>query len=91
MSIRSVLFVARRYILEMYCRKVRNLIPFYFDDQLPVEQREIVEKHIKECRSCAIELYTFKGIIKLLRSKSEQDGISPPIECIQELHRKLVN
>jgi len=54
--------------MKMDCNEIKGLLESYFDNDLPDEKRQEVEKHILECASCKEELEDLSRLEKLLHS-----------------------
>ncbi|KPL04134.1 MAG: hypothetical protein AMJ90_02000 [candidate division Zixibacteria bacterium SM23_73_2] len=50
----------------MNCRKVRQYLPSYYDECLSVEVKKDIEKHLKECKSCAREAKAYFELSEMI-------------------------
>ena len=55
------------------CRKTKNRLGRYFDEELPPSERRLVEEHLKQCRQCSEELQEMRAIAGEL-----QEGMPVP-------------
>jgi len=60
----------------MYCNDVRKKLSAYLDDELSFKERELVEKHLGLCSSCADEKKSLLLISSLMDEIATED-ISP--------------
>ncbi len=50
----------------MRCKKLRKIYPKYTDGELPEEQRQSVEEHIRDCPDCSTEVGSLRKMRSLL-------------------------
>lgn len=53
------------------CEELSDLISSYYDNELNEQDKENVEKHIKNCHSCRSKLCDFKKITNLLNDSAQ--------------------
>lgn len=56
----------------MTCRKYRDWLVFYVEDELPSAQRFELEAHVGDCSKCARELDDFKNLKLRLKGLGER-------------------
>ena len=62
----------------MRCWDARQLVSDYLDDELPAEQRRVVESHLETCPTCPplyASLVTARDVLSGLR---DRDDVVPP-------------
>jgi len=52
----------------MDCRNASGRLGRYLDNELPPEERDLVETHLFACQRCGEELATLRGVSKALQS-----------------------
>jgi hypothetical protein len=69
------------------CRKIRNQISQYIDNELDEKNIDMFEKHINSCKECRKELQEMLSIIGILQSTEDQDL---PEGFRIDLHNRLI-
>ncbi|MBU1078566.1 MAG: zf-HC2 domain-containing protein [Spirochaetes bacterium] len=70
----------------MTCFNIRKFLWDYVDDELPEEEKEKVEKHLKTCRDCVKELKLLNQYKKRL---SSLDEVKAPRDFLSKIHERL--
>ncbi len=70
------------------CKKIRNELLAYFDNELPEKGRPEIEKHINECKSCQEQFRQFKEIRDALKTGSVPEHNQ---EYWENLKSKIIN
>ncbi len=73
-------------IKQVKCRKIKKLLQLYIDNALTFSEKEIVEKHLKECSTCRAGLKSLSSIAKIIESIPE---ISPPPDFTEKVMSKI--
>ena len=61
----------------MSCREFEEFVQAYVDEELPVQQRRVFERHIRLCRECWDYLAAYRQTVELARSVTTPD--EPPV------------
>lgn len=69
------------------CRKVKKILPLYFDQNITPELQEQTEAHIASCPKCAKEKAQWEKTVGLLRSINP---VPLPEGAEERLHNRLV-
>lgn len=70
----------------MNCRDFEPLIQRYLDGDISIEERSAVEKHIKECEVCRLELAEFEKLSHML---SSLEKLPTPKDFLQNVRIKI--
>jgi anti-sigma factor RsiW len=70
----------------MTCRQLAELLIDFVSGELPPEQRDHLEKHLRLCPPCVTYLETYQITIKLTR---KLPCVPPPPELIEKLRAAL--
>lgn len=62
----------------MNCSSAKTLLSAYYDGELALDQRALVNSHLADCPSCAEELRSFEWLSGLTQRLPEPEGISGP-------------
>jgi len=73
-------------IKQVKCRKIKKLLHLYLDNALTLNEKQMVEEHLKECSTCQAELKSLYSIIKMVESLPE---ISPPPDFTEKVMSKI--
>ncbi|GAH83212.1 unnamed protein product [marine sediment metagenome] len=73
-------------IKQVKCKKIKKLLQLYLDNALTFGEKQMVEKHLKECSACRAELKSLSPIVKMIESLSE---ISPPPDFTENVMSKI--
>jgi hypothetical protein len=57
----------------MNCKDVQNLLSVYVDHECTITQKREIEEHIKDCKSCQVELEWLKSLISKVQELDEVD------------------
>lgn len=57
----------------MNCKDVQNLLSVYVDHECTITQKREIEEHIKDCKSCQVELEWLKLLISKVQELDEVD------------------
>jgi hypothetical protein len=71
---------------EMNCQEVQNLLSAYVDEELPLDSRSQVSKHLKTCSACADEVASFQS---LSQSTAELSHPELPASIWQNVEAQL--
>lgn len=69
------------------CSNARENINAYIDDELNMDERHSLEKHIEKCKKCKTELDEMQKIVELCKDLPQQEL---PADFKAELHEKLL-
>jgi hypothetical protein len=64
----------------------RDLLSSYLDDELGVEDRLAIDRHLADCEDCRAEL---DGLRKLARSLADESVPPPPVDLLAKIGRGL--
>jgi anti-sigma factor RsiW len=70
------------------CRAVISEISNYLDGELPAAARQELERHLKECKECALVVSQTKATVELY---CDAEIVELPEEVKMRLHRALRN
>jgi len=70
----------------MECAQIRSLLSEYADGVLDAQNRDIVQKHIQTCKSCAQEFSELKAVIKELNALQK---IKASDDLLQKVHERI--
>ena len=48
------------------CKKIRERLSAFIDDELPAPERDLIERHLKQCTACALEESSLRQVINLM-------------------------
>jgi hypothetical protein len=68
------------------CRHVWDCISGYLDDTLPVEMRDLVQKHLDHCEICSAILDSARNILILM---ADDQIFELPVGFSERLHARL--
>lgn len=71
----------------MKCKEVKKLLSAYLDDELSLNKRQLVEKHLKVCSDCAREFASFRSVDRLTTSLIPEE---PPEEYWEEYADRIL-
>ncbi|ACL69157.1 DUF4349 domain-containing protein [Halothermothrix orenii] len=69
-------------------QKLKDLLPLYVDNGLNDEEKNLVEKHLKECEECRNELKHYRQNFNIL---SSTEGVEPPQDIVESVMEGLNN
>jgi len=69
------------------CKEIKELIPFYIENDMEQDMYETFEEHMVLCSSCRNELAEMTRVMDLCRSFDE---VELPANFREELHKRLV-
>ena len=69
------------------CQRVLRLFVDYLDKGLPTEYSELMEEHLAQCPSCAVEAKRYREIIYLAR---QLPTLSAPESILDRLRQTAV-
>ena len=72
--------------MKLDCKELKILINAYIDDELPAEDRDLIEQHLKSCKKCSIEAESLFKTVNLIK---KLDKIQAPAELSENLYRKI--
>jgi anti-sigma factor RsiW len=67
--------------MTMTCRRAVELLIDYVADDLPPDQRLVLESHFQKCPPCLIYLQSYQVTIKLTRQLPHEAPIPAELEC----------
>lgn len=53
-------------MITLSCEEVRREISNYLDDDMPPRMRRLLERHLEQCRKCAVLLDSTHNVLVLL-------------------------
>jgi len=69
------------------CKELVELVTDYFEDALPLTERERFEAHLKSCEGCVIYVEQMRQTIKLTGMLTESDIQEPARQKLLETFR----
>ena len=73
-------------VKQVECKKIKELLQLYIDNDLTPYEKGAVEGHLKECLTCRTELNGLSSTVKLIKSLPE---ISPPPDFMEKVMLKI--
>ena len=70
----------------MTCSEIKLLLSEYIDDTLSAEDRLMVDKHLKDCKTCQVEYVSLKNMLGEL---NEIPRIKAPNDFLENLHTRM--
>lgn len=70
----------------MDCKKIRQLLPSYLEDDLKSGQKKLVEDHLIQCPDCTKIFNSLEETVSSLRSLGE---VKTPADFLEGVHRKI--
>jgi len=74
-------------IKQMKCRKIKKLLQLYIDNALTFDEKQMIERHLKECSTCRAELKSLSSMVKMIGSLPE---IPPPPDLTEKVMSKIL-
>ncbi|MBC7348036.1 MAG: zf-HC2 domain-containing protein [Clostridia bacterium] len=71
----------------MKCRKARQLLSPYIDDELKPKEKAALEEHLASCEACRAELEELKAISNAIREIFQR--IEPPPDLLEKTMRRI--
>lgn len=71
----------------MKCRKARQLLSPYIDDELKAKEKAALEEHLASCEACRAELEDLKAISETVRDVFRR--IEPPPDLLEKTMRRI--
>lgn len=72
----------------MSCEKYEKQISLYIDNELSDEDKESLEKHIKECKLCKQQLQAINYMRAMMGNDTEK-SIKPPAKMKKKIYFKI--
>lgn len=70
----------------MNCKKIRQLLPSYLENDLKPGQKKLVKGHLSRCSDCTRVFDSLKETVSSLRPAMKVDV---PVDFLEEIHRKI--
>lgn len=70
------------------CSEIQEVLSFYIDESLNVEEKEDIEEHLQGCLNCQQELQSLQEVVVMFRNLGEEELV-PPGSFRRELRKKL--
>ncbi len=64
--------------LVLRCVEVVELITFYLDDALDVNDRRAVDTHLRGCENCTVFVTQIRQTIQLAAAVGQREAVEPP-------------
>lgn len=75
---------------ELTCRELTEFLSEYLAAELPSEQRERFESHLRHCRACSVYLATFEQAVRLGKAVCAPADGPIPEEVPEDLVRAIL-
>ena len=72
------------------CREFADFLRAYLEADLPSDQREAFEDHVRICPPCVTYLDTYKETVRLGHCVCEDGGGPPPADAPEDLIRAIL-
>lgn len=76
---------------RLTCRELIEFLRDYLDGELPPEQRERFEHHLRLCPACVRYLHTYQETVRLGREAFREPEGAVPEEVPEELVRAVLD
>jgi anti-sigma factor RsiW len=72
---------------DITCRELVEVITDFLEGALPVEQRDLVERHLAMCTWCATYLDQMRHTLRVTGQLREDDVPEPVLDALSHLFR----